>query len=324
MTKSKRIVTIIAASLFSFLSILMLFWYFGGSYNAFFDRTAKEFSIQGLSEGFTPQGITYDSGSRYFLTCGYMKDGSASRIYVTKDNRNVKYFTLKLNDEDYSGHAGGITTNGKNVWISGESKVFRFNFDDIISVKNKGVISIVDFFETKNGADFITTDGEFLWVGEFHREGNYTTDTTHHFFTSNGKTNKALSFKYAINENSPGGINSLTPVSALSTKSLVQGMAIINDKLVLSTSYSLADSHLYVYNNITINPTEKRFKYDDDTNIPLYILEDDDMIEDIVAPCMSEEIVYAKNKVYVLFESACKKYGAFTRNPLRNVYSFEI
>lgn len=324
MTKSKRIVTIIVASLFSLLSIFMLFWYFGGSYNTFFDRATKEFSIQGLSEGFTPQGITYDPNTKYFLSCGYMKDGSASRIYVTKSNRNVKYFTLKFNDEDYTGHAGGITTNGKDVWISGEGKVFRFKFSDIISVENKCAISIVDFFETKNGADFITTDDEFLWVGEFHREKNYNTNTSHHIETSNGKTNKALSFKYAINENGAGGISSLTPVSALSTTSLVQGMAIVNNKIVLSTSYSLADSHLYVYNNITKDTAEKSFQYDDDTIIPLYVLEDDDIIEDIIAPCMSEEIVYAKDKIYVTFESACKKYGAFTRNPLRNVYSFEI
>ena len=44
--------------------------------------------------------------------------------------------------------------------------------------------------------------------------------------------------------------------------------------------------------NITINPTEKRFKYDDDTNIPLYILEDDDMIEDIVREFEVGQIYY--------------------------------
>ena len=42
------------------------------------------------------------------------------------------------------------------------------------------------------------------------------------------------------------------------------------------------------------------------------------------APCMTEEIELVDGRVYVLFENACKKYKAFTRTRLYNVYSLDI
>lgn len=55
-----------------------------------------------------------------------MNDGSASRIYVVDGEslETTKYFTLQDSDEkDYVGHAGGIATDGENVWICGDGVV---------------------------------------------------------------------------------------------------------------------------------------------------------------------------------------------------------
>lgn len=323
MTKAKKIVLITLTSIVAVLGIFLLVWYFGDSYTSFYNRATKEFEIAGLSEGFTPQGLCYESESKTFLSCGYMKNGSASRIYVTKDGKTEKYFTLTDGENAYTGHSGGIATNGTNVWIVGDGTVYRFSFADIDSVENGGTITILDSFKSANGADFVTVVGDNLWIGEFHREGKYDTDTTHQIETADGTTNKALSLLYYIDNTKDCGVQSTTPVAALSTMSLVQGMAITENNIVLSTSYSLANSHLYVYNNVLKMECTNTFNLDG-TEIPLYILDSTNLVETITAPCMSEEIAYADGRVYIMFESASAKYRLFTREPLKNVYSIEI
>ncbi len=147
MSKSQKITLITTICIFTVLSVFLIMWYFGGSYGQFYKISSKEFEIAGLSDGYTPQGITYDEASKTFLTCGYMKDGSASRVYVVKNGQTEKYFTLKLNGEAYVGHAGGIATNGQLAWISGDGKVHCFKFEDIDSVENGKSINIIDSFD---------------------------------------------------------------------------------------------------------------------------------------------------------------------------------
>lgn len=323
MSKSQKITSIVMVSIFSVLAIFLIFWYFGGAYAQFYDVANKEFEIAGLSDGFTPQGITYDEESKTFLTCGYMKDSSASRIYVVQNGQTEKYFTLKLNGEDYNGHSGGIATNGVLVWICGDGIVHCFKFADIETVENGESIDILGSFEAHNGADFVTVEEGGLWVGEFHREGKYDTDESHMIETPNG-INSAISFKFAIDNNKATGVASEIAIAGLSTGSLVQGMVISDEKIVLSTSYSLADSHIYTYNNITTDVSNSQPFFFEGHEIPLYVLDDTQLLSDLTAPCMSEEIVLVGKKVYVLFESSCQKYVAFTREPLRNVFSFAI
>ncbi len=324
MSKSQKITLSIVFTLFVLVFAVLTIWYFGGNYDEFYAIATQEFAIPGLSEGFTPQGIAYDNKTSRFLICGYMKNGSASRIYVINNKKTEKYFTLALDGKAYNGHAGGIATNGVKVWISGDGQVHCFNFADIDNVQNTEIIDIQSSFNSQNGADFVTVEDAYLWVGEFHRNGKYDTPKSHTIETPSKKTNKAVSFKYVIdNEQDTGITENNTPIAALSTPSLVQGMVVHGNKVVISTSYSLPDSHIYTYEIDTNASVTETFEFDE-TTIPLYVLDDKDLKNDLTAPCMSEEIVYAKGKVYVLFESACQKYNLFTREQLRNVYSFKI
>ena len=310
MSKSKKITTIVIACIFAVLAIFVTFWYFGVSYGDFYAKATKEFEIPGLSEGFTPQGLCYEDKENIFLVCVDMNDGSASRIYVVdgKTEKTTKFFTLNIEDKVYTGHAGGIATDGTNVWIVGDGTVNRFSFEEVMAVENGNAIQILDSFVSNNGADFVTVDRtkNNLWVGEFHREGKYDTDESHFIETSDGTINKAISFCYEINSDSPYGITSTTPIMALSTPSLVQGMSFTTEKIVISTSYSLPNSHIYSYTNIMeeTSEAEKTFNYNDSTAIPLFVLENKILIEDLEAPCMSEEIEFVNGKIYVLFESA--------------------
>ena len=321
MSKAKKTTAIIFATFFAIIGIFLLAWYFGDSYPQFYKLAQKEFVIPGLSAGFIPQGLCYEDSTGQFITSGYMKNGSASRFYVVdaQTNKTTKYFTLKNGEEAYTGHAGGIETDGENVWVVGDGFLFRFKFEDVQNIENKGEILIIDSFKTNNGADFVTLQDDKLWVGEFHREGKYDTDPSHFVETKTG-TNKAVNFCYQIDNFGVCGLQSTIPIKAMSTGSLVQGMVITNEKIVLSTSYSLPNSHIYIYKNSTAQNT---FDYNG-TQIEMLVLEDENLIQTITAPCMSEEITLKQNKIFVLFESACKKYGFVTREALKNVYSFEI
>lgn len=327
MSKSKKITTIVIACIFAVLGIFVTFWYFGEDYSTFYQLNRKEFEIPGLSEGFTPQGICYEEQQNLFLICGYMKDGSASRVYIVdgKTRETTKYFVIDTLDGLYTGHAGGIATDGTKIWIVGDGTVNCLDFKSAIHTTNGFSTSIVDSFKSNNGADFVTIDKDnnTLWIGEFHREGKYDTPESHFIETSDGSINKAVSFCYEIDDTQTNGVKSTTPIMALSTPSLVQGMIVSERKIVLSTSYSLPNSHLYAYSNIIETTTENTFNYDG-TEIPLYILENNFLIDDLEAPCMSEEIELANGRIYILFESACQKYGFVTREPLRYVYSMEL
>lgn len=327
MNKALRITLIVIASVLVLLGLFLLIWFFGDNYDEFYDKTNKEFAISGLNEGFTPQGLCYDDGQNLFLVCGYMKNGTASRVYVVDGatGETTKYFTIFSGQEKYTGHSGGITTDGTSVWIAGDGKVQRFAFGDVASVENGDSIAIIDSFESNNGADFVTFDPATnrLWVGEFQKDGKYDRPESHIITLSNGKVNKAVSFCYEVNNAQPHGIASTTPIMALSTPSLVQGMVITDDKIVTSTSYSLPNSHFYTYSNITTGTTDKTFMYDT-TEIPLYVLEEGDILDDLEAPSMSEELALVNGKVFVLFENACQKYSFATREHLYNVYSFDL
>lgn len=318
MKKTLKILGISVLTILVILGGFLVFWFFGDSYNDFYKKSQKEFAIAGLNDGFIPQGLCYTSNT--FLTSGYMKDGSASRIYVVDKatNDTVKYFTLKIDGEFYVGHAGGIATNGTKVWVAGDKIVHTFNYSDLLTVENAGSIDVLATFEAKNGADFLTVNNNLLWIGEFHKTGKYDTAADHTIQTASGKTNKAISFAYEIDNSLSNGFNT-TAVKAISTGSQVQGMAISNDSIILSSSYSLPNSKIYCYNNVLNETSSQTFDYSGEI-IPLYVLVQPE--HTLTAPSMSEEIEIVDGRIYILFENACAKYKLFTREKLTDVYSF--
>jgi len=321
MNKSKKISLIVVCCLFAVFASFALLWQFGDSYASFYNNAQKGFEIAGLNEGFTPQGLAYHSPSKTFLYSGYMNDGSASRIYVydVESQTHMKHFTLKVNEEDYVGHAGGVATDGTSVWVCGDGLVHRFLFSDIATVENGGAINIVDTFESRNGADFVSYAKDLLIVGEFHRDGSHETDEAHHF-SNNQVENKALTFVYSVNKSQPYGLTSTTPILALSTPSLAQGISLTSNYIALSTSYSLSNSKIYIYENKLVSRAVMEI---DGKTVPVVFLQDCKLLDTIEAPCMCEGIVMIYDTYYFLFESACQKYAPFTREQLKNVYSYK-
>ena len=127
--------------------------------------------------------------------------------------------------------------------------------------------------------------------------------------------------------------------------------------LVLSQSYGLSNSHLLCFNWKLVNETSNRalfkqatgedFIYDGvfkkigdrqtpyiDNNLYVYYVDKGNkemFVNDYSIPSMSEGMCVvtpsgpnsaAVGRIYVLFESAGKKYNKFTREKIKNVYSF--
>lgn len=327
MAKGWKITLIIVASLLLLILIFAGVYYLWPWNRDFFNESNVEFNIPGLNTNFCPQGFTKIEGQNKYLISGYMSDNTPSRIYlINGDDGNVeKYFTLKDGaGGNYIGHAGGICSAGSTIWIVSEGQCFRLLLTAVNNVEDGSYVSIVDKFETQCGADYIFANDGYLWVGEFYKKGKYETSEDHYISVAGGKINHSIVYGFKISESNNFGLLSIIPSMALSVRDLVQGIQISNDgKIILSTSYGLSDSILYKYDSVlnrACNDTIRVGFYD----VPIWYLDDDSLLSSKKIPSMSEEIVINNDRVYILFESGCRKYRAFVRKRINNVYSVPI
>lgn len=153
--KHKKLFTtcVVVFSIFVFISIFLLIWFWGDTYADISDfRSVIE--IPGLKDGYVPQGIANYSmpetdengkttGETNYMFISAYKDNSPARIYVTSEKTGcIGFVTVKCYDPEdpaaddegyltYTGHAGGIATNCKakqgTVWLASEGKVWCFH-----------------------------------------------------------------------------------------------------------------------------------------------------------------------------------------------------
>jgi hypothetical protein len=318
---ARTIAVILAIVLFLLFAV-----YFGEKlfFARFFLDADAEMKTPGLSDGYVPQGFDYVLEKSVFLTSGYMKDGSASRVYViSEESRKIMFFVELKNEDgsDHTGHTGGIAYYGNYVYIPNSDGCDIFLMSDLFD----GDTKLTKCGEIKTGNDPAyckVFDGK-LYAGAFYYpEGGYHTPDDHQFTTPSGDKNSAIITVFELDK-ATGNVKSPTPVGVISTTDKVQGMT-MTDKgnIILSTSWGLTISHLYEY-NINIASTGE-FDFNG-TKVPLTYLDSKCLVRDIKAPPMAEEIIYMPDgEVYIMNESACTKYifGNFTSG--RRVYSYEL
>jgi hypothetical protein len=101
-------------------------------------------------------------------------------------------------------------------------------------------------------------------------------------------------------------------------------MALTDDgRIILSTSYGFAKSHLYVYELSKAEASSSTFTVNGVT-VPLYYLDSACLTETVEAPPMSEEIIYKDGQVYVMTESACMKYVFGKLTTGNYVYGYKL
>lgn len=243
----------------------------------------------GMNSGFICQGVTYNDDEDYYVTLGYMKNGSASRVYKIDSKKNVTYYSLKAEGKDFTGHTGGIQYFNGKFYIANESDGI-YQFPSSALLKKSDFVEIGTPKKVNNNSSFIFADDDYLYVGEFNNDKAYKTNNQ---ITYKDKTQNAIVTKYK-------GDDFSKPVSIYSIPNEIQGFAISSSgKVVLSRSWGLSSSDFFVFDN----PEKTNLKYD---GAPVYFL--DNYSKDIKAPFFSEDLDVANGKIIYLSESACNKY----------------
>jgi hypothetical protein len=296
----KKILWIVLITILSILGIIVLvFPIYNGIkyliYKDYYSILSEVADNPGLNDGYVPQGLTYVDEADVFVTCGYMKDGSASRLYVVNPNNNEYYFlTLKHNGEDFKGHTGGIAYNDGDLLLANESDgVYRFSYSSI-DEDNSDVDIGSAIPIGNNHSSFIFADDDYVYIGEFNDDRQYPTNNE---YTYEGKTQRAIVEKFDVSDKNFNNV-----MASYSIPNSVQGCAITSSgRLVLSQSYGLNSSHIMVYSSSSM------VKIGENSNgKPIYFLLDPEI--DIMAPPMSEDLDYVAGKIVYACESASNKY----------------
>ncbi|MBE6975364.1 MAG: hypothetical protein E7436_07735 [Ruminococcaceae bacterium] len=319
MKKKKLLRNILLGVLIAILAVLLIvqvavtvrYW-------DFYKNSKINFMVPGLFDDFVPQGFEYIENLDAYLVSGYMTDGSASRVYVRDAKGDTIYGTLYNKDgTPYTGHAGGICTNGLYAYFPGDNGIDVFSLYDIVmgSAKCMGTIEI------GYRVDFCSYVNDYLLVGNFRYEGHYATPEYQHITTPAGDENTALITVYKVSDKAVFNIEP-TPVASFSIREKVQGVCVTDDdKIILSTSWGTSDSVLYVYD---LDTTRSGLIATVSGTTPLYYLDSANLVKTIVAPPMAEELVYRDGRVLIMNESSSNKYifGRFIRGSW--VYGYDL
>lgn len=224
---------------------------------SFYASSQRAFPVPGLDTRFDEQGITYDAPSGLFLFSGYMKDRTASAVYLVdpKNGETVKKISLLTADgDDFTGHAGGVAVSGKYVYIAGSTDdcVYVYDRESILkgetAVRCLGVFPLSTSKEDGVRASFLaSSDDGILYVGEFHYDliPQLHSRENHTFGSGRGKTN-ALLVGFRINAEEPLGLEP-TPCIAYRIPDKAQGAAIHDGTLTVSQAFGLSASSIISY-----------------------------------------------------------------------------
>ena len=349
LSKSKKAGLIAAIAVIAIIfSVLTFGLVYKLSYYKFFSQAESNMQVPGLEDGFVQQGFDYipaelDENGKitsdaFFLASGYMKDHSASRVYIMTGNDTTAITLYNADGSAYTGHAGGIAHYGDLVYIADEDNngdVAVFSLADILGTDDeeegndgkatvKTTIAMPEGFEASFCTVYNVGARPYLFVGRFAKEGHEKYGRVDdHKVTVGDETNSSLILAYELGGNTDTGLLIGKPSFAISIPDLVQGMCFAGEnRIILSTSWSLSASHLYFYEiDLTVNSTGVN-KTIDGVEIPVHFLGSDALKLDLKCPPMAEEMVFVDGKVYIMNESASKKYifGNFIGG--RKLYSY--
>lgn len=227
------------------------------------------------SEAQCMQGLCFTP--EFILMTSYAEESDNLGSFMVFDRESGEYLvTLGMKEES---HLGGIAYDGENVWIchSNSRTLERISYDYILKIAEDApgycidASALFDEYRLKNVPSCITCYGDRIWVATHTK-----------IFDS-----EMLSYSYDREE------DQLIPMSSYNIPSKVQGVAFDRKGSVyLSTSYGRNNSsYLKVYSSLlalTKKPNEPAMKVE-------------------MPPC-SEQLAIADDNIYVVFESASRKY----------------
>lgn len=313
MKKATRVVfaVLITIAAVILIAVSALSIYDRVKYSDFYDHASKEFEIPGLWDGVVQQGFDYSAEHGIYIYCGYMMNGGASRAYIIDSDGNSRFEELKEADgSDCTEHVGGISIGGDYVYVTASSRnqIIMYRLSDLLDGDGEAIAC--DAFDICLSPAYVYVRSGLLYTGEFYREGNYETPESHRLTTPAGDKNTAIIAVYRLGGDGKASDSSLEYI--MSTRGLVQGMTMDSrGKVILSTSYGMSGSNLYIYNMDKVKNEQVEL---DGKQVWVKYLDSSALVGEIIAPPMAEELVYRDGKLMVMTESASMKYifGKFT------------
>lgn len=307
----------------------------------FYNNSEVVFATPGVADSnFVPQGMTYDEESKTFFFTGYMGkpilgelgDDVASRVYI-RDAEGKVSFTRLLNEDGtpYTDHTGGIEFFGDYVYVTGEDShgLDVFSATDILEGKSETkMLGTVKTFNSPAHTYTFDYEGErYILAGSYHKDETvYLTPDHERITTPAGDENTSVMTVFKLSEDAEFGIIP-DPVAIISARHMIQGVCITPDgQMVVSSSWGLATSNLFFYDlskmkkvedyryegTVTYGDLEDENaeRYDEEFGytVDLYYLDSSCLVDTVVAPPMSEELVCLDGRIIVFCESACNKY----------------
>ena len=289
-------------------------------YRAFYGAAQQLESYRGILDGFVPQGMTQYETSGVYLVSGFMQGDKPSRLYVYPPGEDPRCIYLQKPDgSDYEGHAGGVTAVGGFVYISNAHKLFVLKTADVLAAKDGDTLTFTSFIEVPCNASFCSSDGQLLYVGEYHADG-YETDAAH-ALTFGEEAFAALAFAYPVA--SDGAIDpDAAPVCAFATPDKVQGIAVDGDKLYLSRSGAFYPSSLETY---AIEGAADTVFSCEEGDIPCYVLGEARLLRAVPMPHMSEDMEIRGGSLLLGFEScALQSFAGLLPGTLRRFVALDL
>ncbi|MCD6398284.1 MAG: hypothetical protein J7L71_12175 [Spirochaetaceae bacterium] len=282
--------------------------------------------IPGIFQSAVPQGMAYYAEADLMFISNYMFDSRPSCITVLTMNDGLLKKILWIHNPDgsvHTGHVGGLAVSKKHLWIASGKGVYYVALEDPNALPNNSNLSMTAFVPTAAKASFATFSNGVLWVGEFtSMDGSYSVPVSHYFKTAEGHLNHAWLAGFRLGpltdlmnqDNSVDGV--ANPNYILSIPDEVQGALFVDDRIILSQSYGRKNnSRISVYSNPLKDPADSSYTADDSRSIPVWILDESNFEQEIIAPPMTEGIVDYMGSAAVLFESGSDKYRASAKNP---------
>lgn len=282
----------------------------------------------GLEDGFIPQGICFVENMGMFAISGYMPndaDGNKqfSRIYfVNPETNESKMFII----DGYTGHAGGIASDGSDIWISSggssttNGKIYHFTVD-MFSGKSGATVAYDGYFSVPVKGSVLYCDGKRLWVSEFYNndKDSNKVNKEHHYGSNHAWScgyDLPLEIDYTAKEK-------VAPDVILSIPDKVQGMAITdNGEVIFSTSYGRRnDSKMHIFEQFTEWDSNTVTVFD--TDVTLYVAKKKNRIIRFKMPTLMEGLDFYNGKLYVIFESGAKEYSD-AKEINKDIWKFDV
>ncbi len=308
-------------------------------YTDFLAKAEKSFLIPALAGKMIPQGMDIWEERGWLLISGYFPSTDildCSLLVAIDMNTGAyvgEYYLTNTDGTPHTSHAGGVAVTDKNIYIANNYTLYRIPLSELLNAGQCGKITIADEIKVPVRSSFCNYSDGYLWVGDFQYGTSYPTDEYRHMTNREGKKYLAWSVGYELDESTENGIKAeamvkdsyATPDVVLSITERIQGMAVSENKIILSQSYGRTNkSTLYLYDN-PIGDEPHRTVDINGVDVPVYFLDAKLPCTAVTAPPMSEGLAARNGELYILFESGADKYAnGGGKDPTENVWTMKI